>query len=168
MALCVSFITVIHTTLVFITQQPSVAPQSDAPATRHAQLRAWRATVAISKTFSFSFPTFLFCSLAVCCPRCCHWTDSSICESDSTRLTGPILGGAGYPIQPVGNCNEGEAPRESVDAPESGAETAPEFYFEFNMGPANAQIPLSIYLEGWTAIAAILEKSFCSAAAELC
>eukprot|EP00434_Breviolum_minutum_P001392 symbB.v1.2.001223.t2/scaffold66.1/size357995/26 len=31
-----------------------------------------------------------------------------------------------------------------------------EVYFEFNMGPANAQIPISVYIEGWTAMAAIL------------
>ena len=31
-----------------------------------------------------------------------------------------------------------------------------EVYFEFNMGPANAQIPISVFLEGWTAMAAIL------------
>ena len=34
------------------------------------------------------------------------------------------------------------------------------------MGPANAQIPISVYLEGWTAVAAILAKSAGSSSVE--
>ena len=58
-------------------------------------------------------------------------------------------GGPGYQLH-FTDSGDGDADkgRESVETQE--------FYFEFNMGPANAQIPISVYLEGWTAMAAIL------------
>jgi hypothetical protein len=58
-------------------------------------------------------------------------------------------GGPGYQLHFTDSGNG------DTDKCRESAETQ-EFYFEFNMGPANAQIPISVYLEGWTAMAAIL------------
>jgi len=69
-------------------------------------------------------------------------------------------GGPGYQLHFTDSGNG------DTDKCRESAETQ-EFYFEFNMGPANAQIPISVYLEGWTAMAAILlAKSASSPSAE--
>lgn len=69
-------------------------------------------------------------------------------------------GGPGYQLHFTDSGNG------DTDKCRESAETR-EFYFEFNMGPANAQIPISVYLEGWTAMATILlAKSASSPSAE--